>query len=215
MELLTLDRDETLLSQLASRLRHDLRAPLVNIRLGLQMLEDDPEDRRALVARLVEQVDRAERLVELLVDYAGASEPHLVRVRLGPVLHQLRAEFPRVEMELDEAAAVPIDIDQELRLYHLLLENAQRAAGDQGRVRLRLRNLGDRLEVRVEDSGPGITDADRDRIFEPFVSTWSGTGLGLAVARRAVEARGGSLRAEASEELGGACLVVGYSLEVL
>lgn len=197
------------LSELASRLRHDLRGPLLNIRMGLQLVKEG-QGGADLLEQLLGQVDRAERLVELLVDYAGAEDPRLVTVRLGPVLHQLSHEFAALELDVEPCQPVAIDVDQELRVYGLLLENARRAAGETGRVRVSLRAVGEEQEVRVEDSGPGIPEEDREKVLAPFYSTWGGAGLGLAVASRVAEARGGRLWIEDSTELGGACVVVRY-----
>jgi signal transduction histidine kinase len=85
---------------------------------------------------------------------------------------------------------------------------ASRAGG--GRVVVRARRAGDRVHVEVEDNGPGVDPAVRDRLFEPFVTTkdvGEGTGLGLAVCRGLVESVGGDIALDARYE-GGARFVV-------
>jgi signal transduction histidine kinase len=79
-----------------------------------------------------------------------------------------------------------------------LVENALQAVGESGRITVRLRraDLG-RLQVEVEDTGPGIEPEIRDRVFEPFFSTkTSGSGLGLALVKRIAEDHGGGVALE-------------------
>jgi len=77
------------------------------------------------------------------------------------------------------------------------------ASRDGGRVRVRLVQGDSGAEVHVEDSGPGLSAMARERLFEPFFTTKpSGTGLGLAVSQRIVQAHGGSLEAPQVEGAG-------------
>ena len=96
-------------------------------------------------------------------------------------------------------------------LLNLLLNAADAAPREGGRITLRAaRAPDDRVRLTVEDNGPGIAAAIRDRLFEPFATTkepGKGTGLGLAVCRGLVEAAGGTLSAEDGAE-GGARFVI-------
>jgi signal transduction histidine kinase len=75
-----------------------------------------------------------------------------------------------------------------------LMRNAVEAAGPAGRVAVRVRARGDRVEVDVSDNGPGISSEARAHLFEPFFTTKpSGTGLGLAVSRATALAHGGDI----------------------
>jgi two-component system, OmpR family, sensor histidine kinase KdpD len=99
----------------------------------------------------------------------------------------VRDDLPRVSVDVGL-------IDQALTN---VLENAARFTAPGRRIDVSVARLHDGVQVRVADQGPGIPDADRERIFEPFVrgEGSAGTGLGLAIARAIVEAHGGTIRA--------------------
>ena len=202
------------LSQLAGSLGHDLKGPLVNLQMGLQMLgaEEDPEARRDLQARLDAELARAIRLVEGLLDFARSRDPRPAPTRLGAVVAQAAAAAaPGAELDLGDVPPLPLDPDQQIRLFEHLFRNALEAAGPSGRIRARMIPLEQGAEVRIEDSGPGIPAELREKVFEPLTTgRRRGMGLGLSVCKRIVEAHGGTLTIEDCAELGGAALVVRY-----
>ncbi|MEW6279025.1 MAG: GAF domain-containing sensor histidine kinase [Candidatus Eremiobacterota bacterium] len=203
------------LGQLAGSLGHELRGPLVNLRMVLSLLnEADPEMRADLIARMDRELSRCNSVINDLLDYTKGREPERSQTSLAAILHQAARVLPReprleVALELDEVERIPLDPDQVLRLFENLLNNASEAVTGQGRVRIRLLDAGSELEVRVEDSGPGVPEEMRERIFEPLITTRrGGTGLGLAVCRRTVDAHGGRIWVESSPDLEGASFVV-------
>jgi hypothetical protein len=92
------------------------------------------------------------------------------------------------------------DGDRVLQVVGNLLSNAFHATPDGGRISLELAQRNGTVQVAVEDNGPGIPAAQRERLFRPFVSGSGGTGLGLAIAKELSSALGGSL--EVRSELG-------------
>jgi len=201
------------LSQLAGSLGHDLKGPLVNLQMGLQMLaaEEDPKDREDLHRRLDAELGRAIRLVEGLLDFARSREPRPSPTRLGAVVAQAANNVTDgVELDLGDLPPMPLDPDQQIRLFEHLFRNALEAAGPSGRIRARMEQVDQQVRVRVEDSGPGIPEDLREKVFEPLATgRRRGIGLGLAVCKRIVEAHGGALSIGESE-LGGAAVTVCY-----
>ena len=201
------------LSQLAGSLGHDLKGPLVNLQMGLQMLagEDDPEQRGDLQRRLEGELARAIRLVDGLLDFARSREPRRAPTRLGAVVAQAASGISaEIDLQLADLPPLSLDPDQQLRLFEHLFRNALEAAGPAGRIRARMEQAGDSVQVVIEDSGPGIPPELRERVFEPLATgRRRGIGLGLAVCKQIVEGHGGTLSIGDSE-WGGAALTVRY-----
>jgi signal transduction histidine kinase len=197
---------------------HELRSPLTAIRGQIEVLAREPEpdaaDVRRVEAATLAELARVERMVDDLLALARLDEG------AGPTRHDLDATaFLREavatapgEAEIGDLAQGRIDADPEMvsRVVRNLLENARRHAGPDGTVRVSSVAVGNRLRVEVDDDGPGIAPAERERVFDRFhrsdtarTRAGGGSGLGLAIARGIVEAHGGTIRAEESP-LGGA-----------
>ncbi len=197
---------------------HELRSPLTAIRGQIEVLAREPDPDAAAVKRVeattLRELTRVERLVEEMLALARLDEG------VGPVRRELdAAAFLREAVAvapgsatLGAAAAGRIELDPEMvaRVIRNLVENARRHAGPQGTVTVSSTAAGDRLRVDVDDDGPGIAPAERERVFDRFhrsdaarVRATGGAGLGLAIARSIVEAHGGRIGAEDSP-LGGA-----------
>jgi len=220
MEKMTRDleaRDERLQMMLAG-IAHEVRNPLGGIELFGGLLQEDlpPEDpRRAHVDRILRELHVLASVVNDFLEYARARPPQLEDHDVGRLLEHARelalAGQPDADVHVEvtaEPGIVRVDGDRFQRALLNLLRNALQAAPPGGRVRCSARFVGDTLEVVVEDSGPGIPDAARPRIFEPFFTTkQKGTGLGLALVKKAVTDHGGTLEVDRAD-LGGARFVV-------
>ncbi len=155
--------------------------------------------------------ERLAALVEKLLDLsrlqAGRAEPHRDWVSLEEVLlaarESLSAEGARVRITIEPAMPeVRADAAQLERAFANLLENARRYSGGQP-VSVQARSGDTQVHIRVVDRGPGIAAAERARIFEPFYrgprssgEPWTGSGLGLSIAKGFVEANGGTIAVE-------------------
>lgn len=208
------ERNAASLSRMARQLGHDLRGPLANLRVALDLLRGaDPEDQDPLLERLDAEIDRATRLISDRVFLTRALQPQRDQTSLPAAARQALLELRRpsdvrVELVAEEEARVPGDADLLTRLLLLLAENAVEALDEGGRIRLVVRRTPEGFELRVEDSGPGIPTELRDRVLRPgFTTRERGSGLGLAICDRIARAHGGTLRLEESE-LGGAAAVV-------
>lgn len=176
---------------------HELRSPLTRIRLGIELLADDPSpERRAGLARDIGELD------QLIDEILLAS-----RLEGGVPLEREGLDFTALVAEVCERAGAELQAEQvELlgsarllqRLVRNLLDNALRHGG--GRAEVQLRALADRCELDVLDRGPGIEDSERERVFEPFYrvrgasEARGGVGLGLSLVRQIARQHGGDVR---------------------
>jgi len=196
---------------LAANVAHEIRNPLAAISLTLQVIarsftEDDR--RRGIIDKVEAQVQRLDRLVTDLLDYARPPEPTLEAVDLARVAEDT-ASLAGAQARLAAGEPAPAMADPQLLQAALLnlLQNARDAAGDDGRVEV-LVGPGPRIEV--VDDGPGVPDDVRTHLFSPFFTTKArGTGLGLAISRKLVESMHGSL--ELSDTGPGARFVIKLS----
>ncbi|HEX5990533.1 MAG TPA: ATP-binding protein [Solirubrobacterales bacterium] len=202
-------RSDELKTMLLRSVSHDLRTPLTSIIAGGSALGSEnltPTERVELSDGIVGEGKRLSRLVENLLDVsrleAGKAEPHRGPVDLADVLEAARegqGKSEPIRLSLDaELPMVEADAAQLERAFANLLENAVRY-GNGRPVLVRSRLVGGNIVVRVVDQGPGISEADRERIFEPFQhgdTARAGSGLGLAIAKGFIEANGGSIVVE-------------------
>ena len=201
---------------------HDLRTPLTIVRGQIEVLarnpDPSPEEVEKVAGIVGDAVRRMERLVDDLLILArsesrGDEEVELQSV--GPLLEaeregRLDSERERIEIGAVTDAEVEFDRDAISRAVANLVENALRYSGPEGRVALSAEARGRDLVISVDDDGPGIPPADRERIFDRFArldrarsSDTGGSGLGLAIVRTLVESGGGTVSCSDSP-LGGA-----------
>ncbi len=211
VETVALRRSDMVKTALLRAVSHDLRSPLTAIIAAAATLDSEqlPAAERAELVDVVSgEAARLSHLVDQLLDLsrleAGAAEPRRDWCSLEEVVRSAVEQLDStvgIELDLDpELPLVRADAAQLERVFVNLLENARRHAGG-GPIRVAGLRKGESLAIRVIDHGPGISAADRDRIFEPFYRRPStaggrGSGLGLAIARGFVEANGGHIRAE-------------------
>ena len=206
---------------------HELRTPLTAIRGQLEVLarQEHPDASEvSRVQRLVAaEVDRMTRLTEDLLLLAHTDEARFIRrepIELEPFLTELVASLePTAHRRLSTATEVPgilnADRDRLAQALRNLLRNAVEHTRSGGAIELGAREAQDgRVQIWVDDDGPGIPVAERERIFDRFhrgdpsrARTVGGTGLGLAIVRAIVAAQGGTVWATAAP-LGGARVVV-------
>jgi two-component system sensor histidine kinase KdpD len=199
---------------------HDLRTPLASIKASVTSLQQHDvawtdTDREEFLATIDEETDRLDRLVGNLLDMgrleSGAVRPLLAPVGLEEVVPSALASLggdlarhgpDRVRVEVPETLPrVLADADLLERVVANLVANALRFGGGSVPVRIDAAPVGERVDLRVVDTGPGVPDELRERMFEPFQRLGdgghdSGVGLGLAVARGFIDAMDGQLVAE-------------------
>ena len=194
---------------------HELRSPLTRIRMGLELMGDKPSPSfKQEISRNIAELDQ---LIEeiLLASRLDAHEADMGTVETVDLLGLAAEECARCDAVLEpppEGEASVQGVAKLLRrLVRNLLENARRYG--QGDVDVSLSVDGHQVELRVSDRGPGVPEALRQRIFEPFYrlpgasEQSGGVGLGLALVKSIAERHGGQVRCEGRDG-GGASFVV-------
>lgn len=205
-------------AELSAALAHEIKNPLASIRSAIEQLSRIPragEDERTLSALVMRESDRLSRLLSEFLDFARVRVTHTARLDLAEVVrgaatlagsHPDRRDGVRVTCAVPEAGSLFVEGDEDLlhrAIFNLAL-NAVQASPPEGEVRVEAASFdGDQMPegeqfdtgsivVRVSDDGAGIPMDIRDRLFDPFFTTKpGGSGLGLAVVHRAIEAHRG------------------------
>lgn len=209
---------------------HELRSPLAAIRLQAQGLRRPQAEgeRAAAVGQLNAAVERAITLAEQLLLLAReegrgpgqASEPvdlnALVSEAIGQALPAARQRGIDLGLARGDAAGVRGDAESLRVLLRNLLENAIKYTPQAGQVDVSVYPQQGRVQLLVEDSGPGIPDAERERVFDRFYRSPQaraevpGSGLGLALVRAIAQRHGATVRLERSPTLGGLLVRVDF-----
>ena len=211
--------------QFVSDASHELRSPVTAIRADLEvaLAEGDGADWPGVATAVLSEESRLEALLaDLLILAAGDEAPPPPPVGTGPAVDL--ADLARAEARRPHAVPVTAGVtglhpttvtgsgEQLARVVTNLVDNAARHA--QGRVAVGVTGDGRRVRLTVDDDGPGVPEADRERVFERFTRLddarardAGGTGLGLAVVRSIAERHRGAAWMEAGP-LGGARAVV-------
>jgi len=189
--------------QLVGSIGHELRNPLGVIESSLYILKSRAgNDERIVkhVGRIGEQLTIANNIISALLDTIRDKPLSRQRVSLLALVDSAIGTLavpPSVAVKLDGVAELPEfdgDPTQLRQVLRNLLENALHAVGASGEVMVQARTTGDKIEIAVEDSGPGVDPAIQKRLFEPLISAKpSGIGLGLSLVKRFVERHGGTI----------------------
>jgi len=211
------------LGRLSASLAHEIKNPLASIKGTAEILREEfPGDhpKREFVDILFKETGRLQDTVEEILRYAKGRPPEREEIleplaavarHVGALLErQLREKQVRLSLpENGEAQQLLVEGAKFSQVLLNLALNALDAVGPGGRIWLLAESAGDGgWLISVCDDGPGVPEAEKERIFEPFYSAKAdGTGLGLLISRKIVESYGGSLRAT-DRPGGGACFEI-------
>ena len=210
-ELAAVDRQRT---ALLAAVGHDLRTPISGIKASVgtltqQGLELSDEDRSELLASIRDSSDRLDGLVGNLLDASRLQAGGVVVSAQATALDEVVARAvlatpgagPRVQVEVpDDLPLVLADPGLLERVFFNLIDNAMKHGGD-GQITVSAFAGDTSTKIEVSDSGPGVTEEQRGRLFEPFEggtdrSSSGGLGLGLSIAKGFIEAMDGAMVAD-------------------
>jgi len=202
--------------EVARRLAHEIKNPLTPIQLSAErirrkFLEGESGAKAELLDRathtIVQQVEAMRDMVNAFSEYARAPQVNISQVAINQLIEQVADLYPGVGgqpgivLDLDKSLGM-IDADgiRLRQVLHNLLRNSLEALEGQtdGRITIVSHYLpgehGGRAEILVSDNGPGFAEDERERLFEPYMTTKTkGTGLGLAIVRKLIEEHGGDV----------------------
>lgn len=203
---------------LARKMAHEVKNSLTPVRLTMEeLMVRNPDDAFLTQAAgiVIDEVVTLERRVRAFSEFAAEPPVRLNAIDIHALMQErvslLGTMHPDITYELQLQADPPcVSADEDLIKSVLtnLLENAADAAAPGGTVRLHTKNLDDRIQLEIHDSGPGLSRHARESLFQPTISfKKSGMGLGLSIAKRSALLSGGTIEL-IEGELGGAAFAV-------
>lgn len=220
LDVTRLRRFDELRDDLVATVAHEFRTPLTSLHMAIHLCVegkagDLSEKQTELLFAAREDCERLQSLVDDLLNLARiqAGETEIHRMRFSPVelleelsaAHQTLAASRQIQIKVEAPAMMPevvADTESIRRVLANLVGNGLRYTPDFGKIILRVRPLPQAVRFEIEDSGPGIEPAHRDRVFDRFYripgqeSHDRGAGLGLAIAKDLVERNGGQIGVE-------------------
>lgn len=198
-----------LVGQMAVGLAHEIKNPLAGIKVSLDVLAEELElqpDDKELFVRVINEINRMEKLLKSLLNYARPPLPHFDPIDINRLLDNSlkhikvtigKKDFP-IHFEKQFAENLPqieVDSAQIQQVFLNLLINAIDAIEVEGMITTSTRMVGDSgLCIEFTDTGQGISEVALDKIFNPFFTTKTkGTGLGLSICKRLIEQHGGNI----------------------
>jgi two-component system, OmpR family, sensor kinase len=200
---------------------HELRTPITIVRGHLELLEDDPKEREETIELVTDELDRMGRLVNDLLLLAKAQRPDFLQpepIDAGEFTRELFAKASALagrDWRLGEVAGGRIVADRQ-RLTQAVMnlsQNAVNHTSERDAVELGSAIQNGRVSLWVRDTGPGVSEPDRERIFERFArgseaSRADGSGLGLAITQAIAEAHNGRVELDSRPGAGARFTVV-------
>jgi len=207
------------LGKLSAGIAHEIRNPLTSIKILIHSLVDEmatPASREKDLAVIETEIEQVNKIIKQFLDFARPRPPSLEPIDVRKVLEETLAlivyEMEAQEVSLEKEYApglppVPMDREQMKQVFLNLLLNAIQAMEQGGKLKVATAlkhpvpgtNRGSFAKISFQDTGKGIPEDVKGKVFEPFYSTKEGgIGLGLSIAQRIVEEHGGEIGLESS-----------------
>ncbi len=191
------------LGEMAAVVAHEVKNPIAGIRGALQVITSRmPADQRdrAILLDIITRLDALNRIVQDMLMFARPRALRQEPVPLGSLLRETAALIERdpgmLNLEIDVSGSADIIGDREMLqvVFQNILMNAAQAMQGEGRIDVTIAVANRRCRVAVADRGPGMPGDVREKAFDAFFTTkHRGTGLGLPIAKRVVDAHGGAM----------------------
>ena len=215
----TLQRTEQIkiCGEMAVGMAHEIKNPLAGIKVSIEVLLEEldlEESDREVLVKVISEIRRLELLIKALLNFAKPPKPQFSLVDLNGIL-ETAASFSLknpscspikalkdYDRHLPETMADPMQLQQ---VFMNLILNAAEAMPGGGTLELKTSYdaSSNALRIMISDTGEGIADEMKEKIFQPFFTTKSkGTGLGLAISKRLIEQHGGSIIADSNHPKG-------------
>jgi two-component system sensor kinase FixL len=192
------------LGEMAAVVAHEVKNPIAGIRGALQVITSRmPGDQRdrAILLDIITRLDALNRIVQDMLMFARPRPLRRERIPLGSLLRETASLIERdpsmLNLEIGVSGSADISGDREMLqvVFQNILMNAAQAMGGAGRIDVAITVNDGRCRVAVVDRGPGMPDEVREKAFDAFFTTkHRGTGLGLPIAKRVVEAHSGAIQ---------------------
>lgn len=193
------------LGQLAAGVAHELRNPLAGIKGAIEVLKDsyvEDSTHRQVMGEILQRVERLNAVVRDLLEYAKPTPPSKMRIKLTELVDGVvevltrDPKLSRVEIQRDYSSDVVAWVDPNLmeRVFINIILNAVQAMNFSGTLRISSREQDGHASISFSDTGPGMDEGVLKKIFDPFFTTKpEGSGLGLSLCKKYVDAHGGRI----------------------
>ncbi len=207
------------LGKLSSGIAHEIRNPLSSIRGLAQFVYNSfskTDERKEDLNTIIQEVDRLNKLVVQVLDFAKLKKPNLTRFSLNDLIRKitelLKLEIKKKQIKFSlelspDISQIQADEDQVRQVLMNVVINAIQAIPKKGEIKIKTEKTllkgESAVKLIIKDSGIGITEKDFNQIFDPFFSTKEqGSGLGLSIVYKLIEAHQGEIKVESKEGKG-------------
>ena len=225
-------------SRAVQKMAHDIKTPLSTVSLNLKVLQTRLEkihlseiDQNGIsddIKMMRTELDNIQTMTKNFLKFSNLDKPHFQAFNLSSIIEEAKNKF---QTYINEDLNIEITIDEDVKpiwadpqqiemVFTILIENALAAVQGKGLISISVSSVqylenifSESLEIEVADTGPGIKDEDKIKIFEPYYSTKSeGTGMGLSIAKKIIEDNGGFIEVHSKQNFGA---VFRFSLPVM